>query len=175
MSGQIENRLIEADAHDYFNQLLADSKVRRQASLDEANTATPRTTKLSPLQKQILAIALSWRGKDHADVYANDIKVEVFGWQPLSHYWDGWVNEGRAAPGTARYAQDHHLADKVILGRIFDRQSIGYKRYNSISVSIFRAIKRLVVRHLLYQFSYGWSLTDHGLKVVKTCSPPTQS
>ena len=171
MNGLIEKRLTEVERPTCINQFLADIEVRRQTALVEANTATSRTTKLSPLQKQILTIAFRWRGKDHADVYTNDIKVEVFGWQPLSHYSDGWVDEGYAAPGTARYAQDHHCAGESMGGQIFDRQSIGCKRYNAVSVSVSRAIKRLIQRHLLYQSGAGWSLTEHGLEVVKTCAP----
>ena len=209
MNGQIEvarnneKRLIEPALPACINQFLADIEVCRQAALAEANSATPRTTKLSPLQKQILTIASRWCGKDRSDVYTEDIKAEVFGWQALNHYstyWVDakgdpcsvsllgisqieqitepktlWVDEGNAAPGTARYAQDHHCAGESMWGQIFDRQSIGHKKYNTVSVSVSRAIKRLVQRHLLYQSGAGWSLTEHGLEAVKTMPTPTQS
>ncbi len=166
MNGLNEKRLTEVERPACINQFLADIAVRKQAVLVEANSATPRTTKLSYLQKQILTIAFRWRGKDRSDVYTNDIKAEVFGWQPLNHYWNGWVNEGDAAPRTARYAQDHHCAGESMWGQIFDRQSIGCKRYNAVSVSVSRAIKRLIQRHLLYQSGAGWSLTEHGLEAA---------
>ncbi len=167
VSGLIEKRLTEADAPTCINQFFADIEVRRQTALVEANTETPRTTKLSHLQKQILTIAFRWRGKSHNDVHTNDIKAEAFGWQPLSHYSTGWVDEGYAAPGTARYAQDHHCVGESMGGQIFDRQSIGARHYNAVSVSVSRALKRLIERHLLYQSGAGWSLTEHGLEVVK--------
>lgn len=170
VNGLIEKRLTEVERPTCINQFLADIEVRRQTALVEANTATPRTTKLSSLQKQILTIASRWRGKDRSDVYTNDIKAEAFGWQPLSHYSNEWVNEGDAAPGTARYAQDHHCASESIRGQTFDRQSVGERHYNAVSVSVSRALKRLMERHLLYQSGAGWSLTEHGLEVVKTCA-----
>lgn len=165
---EADKRLNDGGRPACINQFFADLEVKRQHALVDANASTPRTTKLSTLQRQILAIALRWRGKARSDVYIQDIKAEVFGWQAMNHYWNGWIDEGRAVPGTARYVEDHHMAGKSMSGQIFDRQSIGTKEYNAVSVSVSRALKRLTERHLLYQSGAGWSLTEHGLEVVKT-------
>lgn len=125
----------------------------------------PRTAKLSKLQKQILSIALRWHGKAQSDVYSSDIKVEVFGWKPRCQ--TDWSDEIYAQPGTARFALDNLLANGSLHGQIFDRRSIGEGRYNAVSVSAYRALKRLTERHLLYQSGYGWSLTEHGVETAK--------
>ncbi len=154
-----------------ISQMWAESAARQKQRLADANASTPRTTKLSKLQKQVLLIALRWHGKAHSDVYNSDIKVEVFGWKPLSHYWDGWVDEGHAQPGTARCELDSHWANNSLHGQIFDRKSIGERRYNAVSVSTHRALKRLTERHLLYKTGAGWSLTEHGLETAKNVVP----
>ena len=164
-----DNRLIHGDASDSLNQFFADIHAKRQQALSDANAATPRTTKLSPLQKKILLIALRWRGKARSDVYSQDIKVEVFGWQPMCHYWSGWELNSSVQPGTARLSEDHpSMANWSYGGQIFDRQSIGEGTYNSVSVTVSRTIKRLTERKLIYQSGAGWSLTGHGLEVAKT-------
>ena len=80
-----------------------------------------------------------------------------------------------AQPGTARYELDNHWANNSLHGQVFDRKSIGEKRYNAVSVSASRALKRLTERHLLYQSGYGWSLTEHGLETAKKVAPGTES
>ena len=171
-----DNRLNDGDRPSSINQFFADIQAKRQQALADANASTPRTAKLSTLQRKILLIALRWRGKDRSDVYIQDIKVEAFGWKPMSHYSTGWVDEGHNRPGTARSnSDDPHCFNGPLSGQIFDRKSIGESRYNAVSVSVSRALKRLIERHLLYQSGVGWSLTDHGLEVAKTISAPTQS
>jgi len=167
-----DKRLIEDAGVDSLNQFFADIHAKRQQALSDANAATPRTTKLSPLQKKILLIALRWRGKDHGDVYAQDIKAEVFGWKPMSHYSTGWFDEGRCRSGTARLSLDHpSMGNWSDSGQIFERKSIGERTYNSVSVTVSRTLKRLTERHLIYQSGAGWSLTKHGLEVAKTTTP----
>ena len=173
MAVSADNRLIHGDASDSLNQFFADIHAKRQQALSDANAATPRTTKLSPLQKKILLIALRWRGKARSDVYTEDVKVEVYGWKPLQHYSTGWYDEAHAQPGTARFALDHNLANDPLGGQIFDRHSIGEGRYNTVSVSVSRALKRLTERHLIYQSGAGWSLTKHGLEVANTTTLAT--
>ncbi len=168
MSALVNKRLSDGDRSPCINQFFADLEEKRQQDLAKANAATPRTAKLSTLQKQILLIALRWCGKAHSDVYSQDIKVEVFGWKPMRHYWNGWYDEAYEQPGTARFELDHHMANDSLGGQIFDRKSIGERRYNAVSVSISRTLKRLIERHLIYQSGAGWSLTDHGLEVAKT-------
>ena len=167
----IDKRLNKGSALPFINQFRAEFETRKQQDLAKANASTPRTAKLSALQKQILLIALRWLGKDHSDVYTQDIKVEVFGWKPMSHYSTGWFDEGRNHPGTARSNfDDPDWSNGPLYGQIFDRKSIGESRYNAVSVSVSRALKRLTERHLLYQSGAGWSLTDHGEEVAKTVS-----
>lgn len=166
---EADKRLNKGNVEAFINQFRTEFETRKQQDLAKANTATPRTTKLSTLQRQILAIALRWHGKAHSDVYSSDIKVEFFGWQAMSHYWNGWVAESNIQPGTARLPLDHpSMANWSDGGQIFDRKSIGESRYNAVSVSVSRALKRLTKRHLLYQSGAGWSLTDHGIEVAKT-------
>ena len=172
---EADKRLNDGDMAAFINQLHAECEARKQQDLAKANASTPRTTKLSALQRQILAIALRWRANARSDVYIQDIKVEVFGWRAMNHYWDGWIDEGWAVPGTARYAEDHHMAGESMSGQIFDRSSIGTKEYNSVSVSVSRALNRLTERYLLYQSGGGWSLTEHGLEVAKTATPVSES
>jgi len=175
VSALVEKRLNNGDRSDFINQFFADLEVKRQQKLVDANASKPRTTKMSDLQRQILAIALRWRGKACGDVYIQDIKVEVFGWKPMSHYSTGWFDEGHNRPGTARSnADDPDRSNGPLYGQIFDRKSIGTKEYNSVSVSVSRALKRLIDRHLLYQSGAGWSLTEHGLEVAKTTTTATQ-
>jgi len=175
-TGLIDKRLSDDDASASINQLFADIQAGRQQALADANASTPRITKLSTLQRQILSIALRWRGKDRSDVYTQDIKVEVFGWKPMNHYSTGWCDEGRNHPGTARSnSDDSHWANGLLHGQIFDRQSIGEQHYNAVSVSVSRTLKRLTDRHLLYQSGLGWSLTDHGLEVAKAMTPAAKS
>ncbi len=171
----IDKRLNEGDLSGFINQLHTDFETRKQQDLAKANASTPRTAKLSTLQRQILLIALRWHGKAHSDVYSQDIKVEVFGWKPMHHYWNGWYDEAHEQPGTARFELDHHMANDSLRGQIFDRKSIGQNRYNGVSVSVSRALKRLTERHLLYQSGAGWSLTKHGLEVANTATPVAQS
>ncbi len=169
-----DNRLIHGGAPDSLNQFFADIHTKRQQALAVANTSTPRTTKLSPLQKKILLIALRWRGKACSDVYSQDIKVEVFGLQPMRHYWSGWELNSSVQQGTARLSEDHpSMANGHYGGQIFNRQAIGHKTYNVVSVSVSRALKRLTERHLLYQSGAGWSLTYHGVELAKT-SPASE-
>jgi len=165
---EADKRLNDAERPDFINQLRIDYEARKQRDLADANAHEPRTTKLSKLQKQILILALRWQGKSHDDVYAQDVKTEVFGWKPMRHYSSGWYDEASAQPGTARYELDHFLANRSLGGQVFDRESIGTAKYNAVSVSISRALMRLTDRHLLYRFDAGWSLTEHGLKVAKT-------
>ena len=176
MSALVEKRLNDGDLPGSINQFFADIHIKRQQALSDANASTPRTTKLSTLQRQILSIALRWRSKALSDVYIQDIKVEVFGWKPMRHYWNGWVAESNVQPGTARLSLDHpSMANWSDSGQIFDRKSIGESRYNAVSVSVSRALNRLTERHLLYQSGAGWSLTNHGVEVAKTASAPTHS
>ena len=167
-AGLIDKRLNEDDCATFLNPLRIDSEARKQLDLAEANAREPRTTKLSSLQKQILILALRWQGKSHDDVYVQDIKTEIFGWKPMRHYSSGWYDEASAQPGTARYELDHFLANRSLGGQVFDRESIGTAKYNTVSVSISRALHRLTDRHLLYRFDTGWSLTKHGEEVAKT-------
>ena len=158
-----------------ISQTWAESAARQKQRLADANASTPRTTKLSKLQKQVLLIALRWHGKAHSDVYNTDIKVEVFGWKPGCYHRHGWSDEAYAQPGTARYELAHGWANRSLDGQIFDRKSIGERRYNAVSVSAHRALKRLTERHLLYQSGYGWSLTEHGLETAKKTAPGAES
>ena len=168
-----DNWLIVGARAGSLNQFFVDLHAKQQQALSGANAATPRITKLSPLQKKILLIALRWRGKARSDVYAQDIKTEVFGWKPMSHYSTGWVDEGHYRPGTARLSLDHpSLANQSDSGQIYDRKSIGEQTYNSISVTVWRTLKRLTERHLIYQSGAGWSLTKHGMEVAKTMTAP---
>lgn len=175
MSAVIEKRLNDDGMVAFINQLRIDSEASKQRDLAEANAHKPRTKKLSTLQRQILSIALRWQGKSHSDVYVQDIKTEIFGWKPLQHYSTGWYDEAHAQRGTARFKLDHHMANDSLGGQVFDRKSIGLGRYNAVSVSISRALKRLTYRHLLYQSGAGWSLTKHGEEVAKTRSSPIHS
>lgn len=171
MSALINKRLNNGNASAFINQFRTEFEARKQQDLAKANASTPRTAKLSTLQRQILSIALRWRGKDRSDVYTQDVKVEVFGWKPMNHYSTGWFDEGHNHPGTARSnSDDPHWANGFLSGQIFDRQSIGEQHYNAVSVSTSRALKRLTERHLLYQSGLGWSLTDHGLEVANKVS-----
>ena len=167
-----QNRLNESAAADGISQFAeqprADFEARKSSDLDEANSRPANTTKLSRLQKQILALALKWRGKSHCDVYHVDVKAEIFDWPVMHHYWSGWEAETSAVPGTARYASCHHIPDEPIFGQIFNRSSIGVRKYNAVSVSVTRTLQRLTERNLLFQTGRGWSLTAHGLKVAKT-------
>ena len=173
MSALVEKRLNDDDLPACLNQFFIDIQTKRQQALSDANAATPRIMKLSPLQKQILLIALRWRGKDRSDVYGQDIKAEVFGWKPMSHYSTGWFDEGHHRPGTARLSLDHpSMANWSDGGQIFDRKSIGERTYNSVSVTVSRTLKRLTERKLIYQSGAGWSLTKHGLEVAKTTTAP---
>jgi len=174
MSGLVNKRLNNSNAVAFFNQLRDESEARKKQDLVAANSSKPRTAKLSRLQKQVLLIALRWHGKTWSDVYNSDIKVEVFGWKPLCHYWDGWHDEAHAQPGAARYELDHDWANKSLHGQIFNRKSIGERRYNTVSVSAHRALKRLTERHLLYKTGAGWSLTEHGLETAKKLSASTE-
>ena len=171
-----DKRLNDGDRPGSINQFFADIHIKRQQALSDANASTPRTTKLSTLQRQILLIALRWHEKAHSDVYSQDIKVEVFGWNPMSHYSTGWFDDGHNHPGTARSnSNDPHWFNGPLHGQIFDRKSIGESRYNAVSVSVSRALKRLTERHLLYQSGAGWSLTNHGEEVAKTIATARES
>lgn len=116
--------------------------------------------KLSRLQRQILQIALRWRGQDHADVFAKDVMVEAFGLPPLRHYVPDIDPD--EIPRTAR-----NPAGKRVFGHSFDVDGVGRARYNSICASISRTFKRLEARGLLQKVGWGYSLTEQGLETVK--------
>ena len=175
MNSEVQQTVNTDCRADSINQFLTDIEDRQQQRLDAANAATPRTTKLSTLQKGILCVALQWRGMDRCDIYTADIMVELFGWQPMCHYtYSGWEALSSVQPSTARLKKDHpSMANGHYGGQIFNRQAIGHKTYNIVSVSVSRALKRLTERHLLYQSGAGWSLTYHSVELAKT-SPASE-
>ena len=167
-NGQIphrtQKRLIHGDRtpNTFFAEI-------RERQLTATDSETSRTTKLPILQKKILLVALRWHGKAYSDVYTEDIKTQIFHWQVMHRYWDGWQLSIIVQPGTARLSEDHpNMANWCCHEQIFDRQSIGASRYNTVSASVSRALKRLTKRHLLFRSGAGWSLTDQGLDVART-------
>ena len=164
---RIQKRLIHGDRTP--NTFFAEITERQLTAPDEA---TPSTAKLSILQKRILLVALRWRGKAHADIYTEDVKTQIFNWRAMCRYWDGWQPSIVVQPGTARLSKDHpNMPNWCCHGQIFDRQSIGESRYNTVSVSISRALKRLIKRHLVFRSGAGWSRTDQGAEVARTFIP----
>ena len=93
----------------------------------------------------------------------------------MHHYWNGWVPLTGLIDGTARYPEGDYNEFQNPHGQVFNVESIGRERYNSICVTITRALKRLEQRHLLFEVGRGRSLTDHGLEVVKKVSNGTQT
>ncbi|MCZ6677604.1 MAG: hypothetical protein O7E52_10170, partial [Candidatus Poribacteria bacterium] len=178
-----QHQLNEDDASDSFSQMMEDMHInaaaKKQSRLEDANSRPFRSTKLSELQKEILEVALRWHGKDYSDVCNADVKAQILGWPVEESYsrWSpdcGWYRHWepykRAHPGTARYVHD----SRPVYGQIFCRNKIGIREYNKGSVTVTRALKRLGERNLLCQTGRGWSLTSHGLEVVKTAARATE-
>ncbi len=158
------SQFIEASRRTFNEKVAADLKV---AAMSPAKTA-----RLSKLQKKILLLALKWHGVNRSDVYNVDVKTEVFGWSPLesyNHYIEGgwerhWTTNTSVTPGTARRKID----SSPVYGQVFSKNVIGHDQYNAVSVSVTRALKRLISRNLLIQTGLGWSLTQHGLDHART-------
>jgi len=99
---------------------------------------------LSKLQKSVLKLAFQHQKKG-LPISNRDALIQLFGFTPLTA-----VESVRAG------------------GLLFSKKSIGYRRYNSASVSVARTFGRLKTRGLLVRKSAnGLLLTPDGSKVAK--------
>jgi hypothetical protein len=137
------------------------------ATATEEDRTSPQTSKLSKLQKQILALALANRvreGRDEksngADLFYSQILAEVYGF-PTTY------------PLRLGAEHPYHPGMRICGQHVFDVGEIGKGRYNAAQAAISRAMARLQSRGLVIGqcgVTAHWSgcnLTVDGMELAK--------